>query len=225
MRLFYKSKIYLNLYFARLFEYESGKRLRQARKFFKKKRHKLGTFLHYFLNRLDVFIWRWRGEWQRWNLRKAQLMIYEGLILVNFERKKTYLYKIKSSDCIIVLMGGQRAIGFYWKFYRSNFLKYGKTKYRSGYPVRHRGTDRKVYLSRRFWSPMKPLMQFVLVNHWNKLFFKYYCYFYELSRTIQAYVYILPVSFLAYAKTQIVTFVTKKREYRLINYFVNMSYL
>lgn len=225
MRFFYKSKIYLNLHFARLFEYESRKRLYQVRKFFKKKRHKLGVFLHYFLNRLDVFLWHWRGEWGRWNLRKAQLMIYHGLILVNFQRKKTYLYKIKPSDCIIVSVGGQRAFGFYWKFYRSNFLKYGKTKYRPGYPIRHRGTERKVYLSRRSWAPLKPLMRSILTSHWNRLFFKYYCYFYELSRTVQAYVYILPTSFIALAKTQLITFVTKKRVYRFINYFVNMSYL
>lgn len=238
-RYFYKYKIYSNLYVARLFEFSSNKNLSRFKKKLKHKRVRLGYFVHYFLNRLDFCLLRWHVDWEKWTLRKAQLMVYHGLVLVNFERKRSYLYKLRSSDFVLICAGGQNAFNGYWKLNRPSFLKYGKTKYRSGFP-RFEAKSRMIKKLRRSlrmraegrvsggFMPDDPSLRTLFNQYifttWNRCFFKYYHHFYEVSRKLKGFVYIVPARQLTLAKNTLTQSVTKIFLYRWLNYFVNMSF-
>lgn len=238
-RQFYKYKLYSNLYIARIFEFASRKNLYQFRKFLKQKRTRLGFFIHYFLNRLDFCLLRWNVDWHLWTLRKVQLMISHGLVLVNFQRKKSYLYRLKSSDFVLICVGGQNAFNAYWKLNRPSFLKYGKTKYRPGYPrvegktkwvkrlhriLRLRREGRRSDGFRPDDPSLKVFFYSFIFTGWNHSFFKYYHHFYEVSRRIRGYVYIVPARHLITAKKMLAQSATKIFLYRWLNYFVNMSF-
>ena len=55
-------------------------------------------------------------------------MISTGHVFVNFTKKTSYLYKIRPFDCIIVTVGGTKTFAYFWRNFRTDFLKFGKTR-------------------------------------------------------------------------------------------------